>query len=38
MIQHFLMRLFGMFRLINTYQLNLREFVQTVQAAHVFTV
>ena len=37
-VQHLLMRLFGMFRLVDAHQFYFGEFVQTVQAAHVFTV
>ena len=38
MVQHLLVRLFGMFRLVDAHQFYFGEFVQTVQAAYVFTV
>ena len=38
MIQHLFVRLSGMFRFVNAYQFYFREFVQTVQAAYIFTV
>ena len=38
MIQHFLMRLFRVFRFVNAYQFHFREFMQTVQATYIFSI
>ena len=38
MCQHFLVTLFRVLRLVNAYNLDLRELVQTIQAAHVLTI